>query len=210
MIQTEGVIQYQLQHRTGELPEQADYSGLFDWFRRCRQRNLLGQDPHRYAGYAYGNISVRSTEGFVISGTQTGGKSSLEKKDLAWVRVFDSQANCLTSQGPAKPSSEAMSHGEVYQAASRINAVIHVHSPEIWRNAPVLGLPVTDPAAGYGTPAMAAEVRRILHAAPTAGVLAMGGHEDGIIAYAATMDAAGQLLLDALDAAEAGAGNRQQ
>lgn len=204
MTQTEGVIQYQLQHHVGDLPDQADYRGLFEWFRRCRQHDLLGRDPNRYDGYAYGNISVRAGAGFVISGTQTGGKACLEEKDLAWVRVFDSQANQLSSQGPAKPSSEAMTHGEIYRNAPGINAVIHAHSAEIWRNAAALGLPVTDPAAGYGTPAMAVEVRRILRAAPHAGVLSMGGHDDGVIAYATTMDDAGRRLLDAFERGRAG------
>lgn len=204
MTDSEGVIQYRLDHHDGELPAEADYEGLFDWFARCRQRDLLGRDPLRYGGYAYGNISVRAASGgFVISGTQTGGKPSLGRDDLAWVRHFDSAANTLTAQGPARPSSEAMTHGEVYATLASIGAVIHAHSPAIWDTATDLGLPVTDAAASYGTPAMAREVRRLLRATPQAGVIAMGGHEDGVIAYAATMPEAGALLLDALARAAA-------
>jgi hypothetical protein len=195
---SEGVIQYRLKHVDGALPGDADYTGLFDWFVRCRQQDLLGRDPKRYGGYAYGNISVRSAEGFVISGTQTGGRPRLERGDLAWVRHFDSAANTLTAQGPARPSSEAMTHGEVYATLPAIGAVIHAHSPVIWHTAATLGLPVTAAEAGYGTPAMAGEVRRLLLATPQAGVIAMGGHEDGVIAYAATMQEAGERLLDAL------------
>ena len=203
MTDTEGVIQYRLDHRDGGLPRQADYEGLFDWFARCRQQGLLGRDPQRYDGYAYGNISVRATTGFVISGTQTGGQSRLGQNDLAWVTRFDSAANTLTAQGPSRPSSEAMTHGEVYAELPAVGAVIHAHSPAIWGKAAALCLPVTDTGASYGTPAMAQEVRRLLRAAPRAGVIAMGGHEDGVIAYAATMPEAGRLLLDAL--ARAGA-----
>jgi hypothetical protein len=195
---SEGVIQYRLDHADGPLPGDADYTGLFDWFARCRQQDLLGRDPRRYGGYAYGNISVRAADGFVISGTQTGGRPHLERGDLAWVRHFDSTANTLTAQGPARPSSEAMTHGEVYAALPAVGAVIHAHSPALWRTADSLGLPVTAAEAGYGTPAMAGEVRRLLLATPQAGVIAMGGHEDGIIAYAATMQEAGERLLDAL------------
>lgn len=202
MIETEGVIQYLLDFSPGALPERFDPAGLLDWFGRCRARQLIGQDPRRYAGYAFGNISVRADLGFVISATQTGGKASLCADDLAWVTRFDSATNRLQATGPARPSSEAMSHGEIYRALPNIHAVIHVHAPGIWHAARQLGLPTTDPAAGYGTPAMADEVRRLLTERPTGGVLAMGGHEDGILAYAADMDSAGRLLLDALAAAE--------
>ncbi len=203
MTESEGVIQYSLDHRPGELPPDGDYDGLFHWFGRCRRRDLLGQDPSRYDGYAYGNISIRVADGFVISGTQTGGKAQLTRSDLALVEAFDSTANRLWATGPARPSSEAMTHGEVYQALAGVNAVIHVHSPILWHAAAALGLPTTSPQAGYGTPAMAREVSRLLAQHPAAGVLAMGGHEDGIIAYAADMDHAGELLLQTLAAAEA-------
>lgn len=203
MTESEGVIQYSLDYRPGELPADADYDGLFRWFGRCRKRGLLGQEASRYDGYAYGNISIRVADGFVISGTQTAGKAELTRADLALVEAFDSTANHLRASGSARPSSEAMTHGEVYAALPAVNAVIHVHSPVIWRAGAALGLPTTAPQAGYGTPAMAREVSRLLAQHPVAGVLAMGGHEDGIIAYAADMDHAGDLLLQTLAAAEA-------
>ena len=205
MSQSEGVIQYRLEHHNGELPADADYTGLFDWFARCRQADLLGRDPQRYGGYAYGNISVRvgTADGFLISGTQTGGRQRLDRDDLAWVRHFDSAANALTAQGPARPSSEAMTHGEVYAALPAVGAVIHAHSPTIWHLAADIGLAVTATEAAYGTPAMAGEVRRLLRETPQAGIIAMGGHEDGIIAYANTMQEAGQRLLETLARAQA-------
>lgn len=199
----EGIIQYRLDHSEGELPDDADYAGLFHWYERCRAHALLGQDPARYAGYAFGNISVRCGEGFVISGTQTGGRAALRHADLAWVRQFDSRANRLRSQGAVKPSSEAMTHGEVYATLPAVGAVIHAHSPAIWYAAERLDLPTTPPEAGYGTPAMAAAVCALLHRSPREGVLSMGGHEDGVIAYAGSMDAAGTLLLATLARAEA-------
>lgn len=203
MDQHEGIIQYRLDHREGDLPPDADYAGLLAWFRRCRHHELLGQDPARYAGYAFGNISVRCTGGFVISGTQTVGRPALDPGDLAWVRSWDSQANRLSSQGPVRPSSEAMTHGEVYATLPDVGAVIHAHSPVIWLNADRLDLPTTPPEVGYGSPAMAAAVRALLDRSPRAGVLSMGGHEDGIVAYAPTMDEAGTLLLETLARAEA-------
>jgi hypothetical protein len=199
----EGIIQYRLEHSDGELPAEADYDGLLAWYRRCRRHALLGQDPARYEGYAFGNISVRAAHGFVISGTQTGARPALRREDLAWVFDFDTRDNRLSSRGQVRPSSEAMTHGEVYAASPSVGAVIHAHSPAIWLNADRLGLPTTPPEAGYGTPAMAAAVRALLDRSPGEGVLSMAGHEDGVIAYAASMDAAGALLLATLARAEA-------
>jgi hypothetical protein len=45
---------------------------------------------------------------------------------------------------------------------------------------------------------MAREVHRLLAAKPDEGLIAMGGQEDGMIAYAAGMERATRLLFDAL------------
>jgi len=204
MAQSEGVIRYQLDFRPGKLPPEADISGLCHWFGRCRESGLIGRDPDLYDGYAYGNISVRADRGFVISGTQTGGNAILTREDLAWVRDIDPTHNRLSATGPARPSSEAMTHGQIYQAVPAATAVIHAHSALIWHQAEALGLPLTAPGAGYGTPEMAAEVGRLLASATSdSGGFAMGGHEDGVAVYAADMDTAGGLMMDLL--ARAGA-----
>ena len=203
MTESEGVIKYRLAYAPGELPPNADLDGLFRWFRRCRAEGLIGRDPGRYDGIAYGNISQRLAHGFVISGTQTGGKTALSEQDLSWVTACDAVGNRLEAGGPARPSSEAMTHAQVYQTLAQVNAVIHVHSPLIWRNASRLHLPTTAASAAYGTPAMAAEVARLLTAASAedSGLFVMGGHEDGVVAYAQDMDSAGDLLFTTLERA---------
>lgn len=200
MTESEGVIQYELHYHPGILPADADFAGLYRWFGRCRRLGLIGQDPGLYGGFSYGNISVRAGRGFVISGTQTGGREALGPQDLAWVEDFDAEQNRLNATGPARPSSEAMTHGQIYQLLPGAGAVIHVHSAKIWHQARQLGLPSTAAEAGYGTPEMAAEVARLLSSGPgdCDGAFAMGGHEDGVAAYATDMDVAGSLLLDLL------------
>lgn len=203
MAHTEGVIQYELTWESGPLPADFDPRPLAAAFRACRMRDWIGQSPDRYGGFAYGNLSVRTHPGFVISGTQTGRLPSLDRQDLSWVTRCETSANRIVASGPARPSSEAMTHNEVYAASPAVDAIIHIHSSDLWRSAEALRMRTTDPAAGYGTPAMAYEIRRLLEAEPEAGVIAMGGHEDGIIAYAHDMATAFQLLLDANRAAEA-------
>lgn len=206
----EGVVKYLLDYRPSPLPANLDLQPLRDWFQRCRERGLIGRDPTRYDGLAYGNISVRAGDGFVISATQTGGEPELSPDRLAWVSAFDPGANRLNAGGPAPPSSEAMTHGQIYRALPRVGGVIHVHSPVLWRAADRLSIPATPVDVAYGTPAMADAVDRLLRAVPEcpAGLLSMGGHEDGIVAYGSDLDAAGAALLDAL--ARAGAEGHSQ
>ena len=203
MTEIEGVIKYRLDYRPGDLPGGVDLRALQDWFSRCRAYGLIGRDPQRYQGLAFGNISQRAATGFVISGTQTGALDALRADQLAWVKTFDPDRNTLSATGPAWPSSEAMTHGQVYRALRSVGAVIHAHSPAIWRHADALGIPKTAESAAYGTPEMAAEVTRLLDAVPTAdhGLFAMGGHEDGVVAFARDMASAGRLLLATEDRA---------
>ena len=205
MTETEGVIRYRLDYRRGPLPPDLPLSDLFHWFTQCRGKDLIGRDPKLYDGFAYGNISLRADPGFVISGTQTGAKPGLSADDLSWVRQIDPAHNRLSATGPARPSSEAMTHGQVYLTLPAARAVIHVHSSLIWRQAQRLGLALTAAEAGYGTPAMATEVERLLRSSEAKrGAFAMGGHEDGIVAYAEDMDSAGGLILDLLQLARDG------
>lgn len=205
MSETEGVIKYALLHQASPLPPDLQVEPLFRWFRRCREQALIGRDPARYDGYAFGNISLRHAPGFVISGTQTGGEAALRPDLLSWVHDFDIAHNRLHAGGPARPSSEAMTHGQVYRAKADVGGVIHVHSPLLWRAAARLDIATTPVEVAYGTPQMAHAVEQLLQnsAAGVAGLFAMGGHEDGVVAYGSDLDAAGACLLKALDAAAA-------
>ena len=60
-----------------------------------------------------------------------------------------------------------------------------------------------DDAVEYGSPEMSAELGRLFAETDMGerGIFAMGGHEDGIITFGATAEAAGQVLLHYLAAA---------
>lgn len=217
MQPSEGVIKYQLHHEDAHALGPLLLTRLIHWFHRCHAAGLIGQDPDRYDGYAYGNISCRwpdriegddhvnhaddphaSGDAFAISGTQTGMLSHIGPDQIALVTRVMEEQNRVFSKGPVQPSSEAMSHAMIYRARPEVQAVIHVHSPEIWRHAGELGLAITDPSAAYGSPEMTQEVLRLLDAPSViaTGVFSMGGHLDGIIAFAESMDLAGQRLVD--------------
>jgi hypothetical protein len=174
---------------------------------------LIGQDPQRYGGYGFGNVSQRiapagtpvQRRAFLISGTQTGALAKLDAAHYASVREYDVTANRVVAHGPVEPSSEALTHGMIYDLDDRIRIILHVHSPEIWEHAERLGIPVTDRRASYGTPAMAHEVERLFteYELRQEGILSMGGHEDGIVAFGTSSKEAGCILLTALSASVA-------
>ena len=78
--------------------------------------------------------------------------------------------------------------------------MLHAHAPEIWREARTLGLPITRREVANGTPEMALEVQRLYRESqlPSTGILAMGGHEDGVLAFGATPEQAGEALVRTL------------
>jgi len=205
LTQQEGVIKFDLEFRQAPPLPASALAELNAWRRILFLLGMTGQAPERYEGLAYGNVSMRlepyaappEKRRFVISGTQTGGLPELGPRHYTVVEECRPQENRLLAVGPLRPSSESLTHGALYALDEALRFVLHVHSSQLWHRAAALGIPRTDPAAAYGTPAMAAEVRR-LYAEPEvrAGhLLAMGGHEDGLVAFGASAEAAGEALV---------------
>ena len=196
--EAEGVIQFQLDFQAAPALDWSLCAELDAWRGLLFHLGLTGQDPERYGGLAYGNVSRRlDAQRFLISGTQTGGLASLGPEHYGVVDACDSERNRITAHGPIRPSSEALTHGAVYQTAAGYQCVLHVHSPLIWNQAAALGLAMTPPKVTYGTPAMAAAVAALMHDGQPR-VIAMGGHRDGLIAAGATCETAALPLLRAL------------
>jgi len=207
-VEAEGVIKFELRYRVAEPIALTELAELNAWRSRLWQLRLIGQDPQRYDGYGFGNVSMRhgprnapcGKRAFVISGTQSGALPELDACHYTLVESYDATANRVVAQGPVKPSSESLTHGIIYDRDSRIQAVLHVHSPVIWQTASAQGMPVTAASVAYGTPAMAAEVQRLFRETDVLRqhIFSMGGHEDGIVAFGQTVAEAGATLLAAL------------
>ena len=200
MNEKEGVIKYQLDFNEAPSVAEEQVREINAWRRIFFLLGLIGQDPARYGGYGFGNVSCRlkrDSKTFVISGTQTAHLAELGAKHYATVISCDPLRNHIIAEGPIKPSSEALTHGAIYQFDSSINYVFHVHSPDIWQHAVSLAIPTTAKNVSYGTPEMASEIERLLTSSDTRQkrIIAMGGHEDGIVAFAATAEEAGQILV---------------
>jgi len=198
----EGVIKFALAFNHAPSLAAEAVAELNVWRQILYRLGLTGCDPSRYQGLAYGNVSQRSgANSFIISGTQTGGKPCLSPADYCQILDFDLGKNRVRAEGPIEPSSEALTHGAVYSANPRINCVLHIHSPILWRNTVKLGIPQTDPSIAYGTPEMGQAVGRGA-VDLNQGIISMGGHEDGLIAFAETIAQAALLLVQCLAEAE--------
>ena len=207
----EGVIKFQAEHAHGPLDAErhgALVCELVAWREILVMTGLVGQDPSRYGGAGYGNVSVRlppfpgerGQRPFLITGTQTAGQRRIGLEHFCTVRSYDARHNRVASEGPILPSSEAMTHGAIYDLGPQLRYVFHVHTPVIWRQAAALRLPTTNPSVAYGTPEMAFEVHRLFRETALADlrVFSMGGHEDGVISFGRNADEAGQVMIRTL------------
>lgn len=204
----EGVIQFKAEHERRDL-ESRRYGEiaceLIAWREIMALTGLVGQQPGRYDGAGYGNVSARlgprsaalGRRSFLITGSQTSGKRCIDLADFAVVDGYDYGANRVHSHGRVLPSSESMTHAAAYDASPLVQCVLHAHSPVLWQRRRSLGLPETDPSIPYGTPGMAAEVDRLYRQSvlPERRILAMGGHEDGILVFGRSPEDAGGVLL---------------
>lgn len=200
MNEQEGVIKYRLDYSYAPPVYPDSIREINAWRGILFLLGLIGQDPARYGGLGYGNVSQRlqpSDNMFVISGTQTAHLAALGPEHYAIVKLCDPIKNYIQAQGPIKPSSEALTHGAIYRADPSIQYVFHVHSTVIWQHAVNLDIPITAQSATYGTPEMAKQIQEMLNTgiARKKNIIAMGGHEDGIVSFGETAEQAGQVLV---------------
>lgn len=205
MTEQEGVIKYRLDYQHSALAKSIDVTEINAWRCILYRLQLIGRQADRYQGLGYGNISRRLApdgEAFLITGTQTGHLPSLTRQHFALVDQASAQQNRLQAKGPSQPSSEALTHAVLYQQDPAIQAVIHVHSPTLWQHTMSLSLPHTAADIPYGTPAMAAAVEQILNSGKlTSSLFTMLGHQDGVIAFGSSIEAATLTLLGGLSRA---------
>jgi L-ribulose-5-phosphate 4-epimerase len=151
-------------------------------------------------GIGYGNISIRLDHNeFLISGTSTGHLETLTNQHYSKVISYNFSENTLACIGPVKASAESLTHAAVYEMDPGINAIIHVHSKQIWDEL-IHKVPTTSMDVEYGTPQMALEIKRLFKTTDVLDkkILVMGGHEEGIITFGKDLEDAGALILNCL------------
>ena len=170
-------------HHPAPPPAREEFFDLVRVRHRCRELGLIGVDPE---GIGFGNLSrrVAGSDRFVISGSGTGGIEKGSADIFTEVISFDVDLNTLECRGPCPASSEAMTHGTLYRLSGSIGGIIHAHHSRLWEELSGT-IPTSDPAVPYGTPAMAHEIERLWRedALEEVGIMVMGGHQGGLIAF---------------------------
>ena len=180
--------------RAAGAPSAAQTSDLLRVRRKLHARKWIGVTPD---DIGYGNLSRRvgRTVRFLISGTGTGKRAKLTARDFVFVDRYDLARNRVWCRGALDASAESMTHAAVYEADPRIKAVIHAHDRALWDRLLQTDLPCTPKEAEYGTPAIARAMRKAVKGMKrTSGVVVMGGHEEGLIAFGRTLDEAWEAL----------------
>ena len=197
MAEQEGVIKFSLNFTPSEQSRQIDVE-LHAWRALLHGYGLIGQVPHRYEGFGFGNLSQREAIGFSITATQTGGRQSLSDTDYAWVTAWSLEQNALSATGLTPPSSESLTHAAIYEAQPEVRFVFHIHSPDLWTDRAILELPETAAEIPYGTVEMALALKALAANLGDEGIAAMAGHEDGIVSWSKSAVGAGLLLMNGL------------
>lgn len=211
----EGVTKYTFELSSASPPTELEAREITRFRQALFDIDAIGCDLSRY-GACYGNVSVRTgpwaappgRREFLVSCTQTGGLPDAGPSSLCRVLHYDHGRNRVAAQGSCPPSSETMTHGAIYDASLEVRAVVHGHDPALWRWLLDSGAPHTPPGVDYGTPEMANHARHIVRAAMRKpwrfpGILAMAGHEDGVVAWGASPRQATERFLAAWSAARA-------
>ncbi len=177
----DGVIKYKFNFTKSKALEKSLWRKIEKTRERLYALKLIGEKD----GIGYGNISRRQSQNsFVITGTQTGNLKTLKSKHYSLIEAYDDRKFYLKSSGAIKPSSEALTHGSIYNLNPTIGAVIHIHSQNLWDFMLKNSYKKTKDVP-YGSTQMIDEVKRIYQDINPLDdpKFVMSGHQDGIIAF---------------------------
>lgn len=194
-MRDEGVIKFECRWKLdGELSG-ALVDELIAVRRKLFEMNLIGVYPD---GIGFGNISAREprSKAFIISASQTGHFPVVDGSHFSIVDDYNVDENWIECSGTMKASSESLTHAMIYEVFPDASAVIHVHESANWQRLQGL-IPTSRADVPYGTPDMAGEVARLAREStlPSVKAFVMAGHEDGILSFGASLDAAMRALL---------------
>ncbi len=194
----EGRIKFDCEWVEAAPVAEAKLGKLREWKKRLHGMGFIGeyrQGELRDVGF--GNISIRDGDGFIITGAGTGGIAHLTSGHCVRVAAVDLGRNWVQCVGPIRASSESLTHAAIYDSDSNIAGVIHVHKLSLWRKLLRMKSPATSKEAPYGSPELAREIARLFRDADVRknGIIALEGHEGGIVTFGQDLDQAGEALL---------------
>jgi len=141
-----------------EVPNHKNIEELKHWCNQFHKNNLtLPID-----GASTGNLSFRTEDGFIITGTTLKTKENLSNDSFVYVDNYDVYSNTFYVEGKLEPSCESIMHFLIYNTQGDVNAIFHGHDNSITKNAEKLKLPVTEEKQPPGTMEVTNEVLAVL------------------------------------------------
>ena len=191
----EGYIKYHCNWIKSDVIQHEQIEEINKWRTILFDEGYIGMYEN---GIGFGNISIRVDENlFLVSGSATGGIRQLSAAHYALVTDYNFALNQLTCKGMTMASSESLTHAAIYACSKETNAVIHVHHKEKWTRLLHL-VATTNPAIAYGTPEMAYAIQDLIRENKIGDhkIIAMGGHEEGLISFGRTLEEATRVILE--------------
>jgi L-ribulose-5-phosphate 4-epimerase len=184
--------------QSGPVISDEQYEIINYWREVLFNMDLIGAYEN---GVGFGNLSMRIGSGhqFIITGSSTGDIPELEPGHYVKVNSFNIDDNAVQCLGPLKASSESLTHAAIYLADTGVNAVVHVHSIELW-NELIHKVPTTNPGMDYGTTDLAKDILRLFKESDVyeKRIIIMAGDRAGILTFGHDMDEAVNVLMEYL------------
>lgn len=166
------------------LPDDERISQLLYWARKLDELGLAPKSA--------GNISFKTKDGFVITGTGIN-LQTIEKEELAEVLKAEIEKNqaVVYAKGQMVPSKESLLHAEIYHLRDEVNAVLHAHDQLVLKFADELKIPCTEKEQPRGSYELVKEVNELLDRIKGVKYFILRNH--GVIAMGETLDEVGRL-----------------
>jgi len=196
----EGVVKFNCHwSQSGPVISDEQYEIINSWREIFYNMDLIGAYEN---GVGFGNLSMRISSGnqFIITGSATGEIPELEPGHYVKVNSFNIDANAVQCIGPLKASSESLTHAAIYLADPGAQAVVHVHSLDLW-NELIYKVPTTNPSMEYGTTGLAKDIFRFFSESDVIEkrIIVMAGDRAGILTFGHDLDEAANVLMSYLN-----------
>ena len=176
-----------------EVPDEKDVEELKYWCNQFQKNNLTLP----FEGNSVGNLSFRSEDEFIITGSMLKTKENLSNDCFVRVVNYDVYKNSIYAEGKMEPSSESIMHFLIYNTRDDVNAIFHGHSDLIVKNAEKLKIIVTKNEQEPRTMELTNEV---LDALGDNNIIVI--KNGGFVTLGGTMKEAGELSLNLLKKAQ--------
>ena len=171
--------------KENKIIENACIPALIKW---CNKFAELGLSP-KLNGGSGGNLSIRTTNGFIITAFGVNLKNLFEN-DFVEVIEADILTKKVVVKGTKLPSSESLLHYYVYSCRPEVHAVFHGHDERMLQECEDLKMPITKNEQPYGSVELIEEVGKILQ---NYFFIVLKNH--GFLSLGTTMNKAGNLAL---------------